>query len=404
MTSFNDYWKKKANKRKKGWAAKNERFAADHTILEQIRSKVFQPIDYDKRGYDADAFIFTYFKMSNPLVMWNQGVFSLSEPALRKALEAEGADVQSFKMEVNKTSIQDKEAPEPDITDYGKLEWGSSCHHKVYEFKYKYHAWLKHVYKVCTDMELITLNYREATMTIKRYTMPNLAFAYYEINPCTQLMKSPLLMGETDFAVLDVAFLLMDMAAEWELRQEEFNYYAKNIIIRKMEAATSDRIDPEQWKELSWKEQISAVKTFMETITERDCANRDLDIPFHKIIIDMRELLNNGCYCYKGFIQYFSCIGLEVKAYHPFDGVNWIEMDYKGHRALLVYKHGGNMFFNPHIKSCCRSENDYDDLINNKEFKKQWIEFRRLTISAIAEYMKQMPDLWTIEENNIPKN
>ena len=58
MTSFNDYWKKKAAKRKKGWAAKNERFVTDHTILEQIRSKVFQPIDYDKRGFDANAFVF----------------------------------------------------------------------------------------------------------------------------------------------------------------------------------------------------------------------------------------------------------------------------------------------------------------------------------------------------------
>ena len=398
MTSFNDYWKKKAARRKKGWAAKNKRFASDHTILEKIRSIVFLPIDYDKRGYDADAFIFSYFKTTNPLVVWNKGVFSLSEPTLRKALEAEGADMQSFKMEVSKISIQGKEAPEPDITDYGKLEWGSNCTNKVYEFEYKYHAWLKHVYKVCTGMELITLNYREATMTIKRYTMPSLAFAYYEVNPCTQLMKSPLLMGETGFAVLDVAFLLMDMAAEWELRQEEFNYYAKNLKIRKMEAATADRIDPEQWKELSWKEKINAVKTFMETITERDCAEKALDIPFHKIVIDMRELLNSGCYYYNGLMLYFNSIGLEVKAYHPFDADKWIEMDYKGHRALLVYKYRGNMFFNPHIESYCRSENDYDDLVFSNAYKEQWIEFKRLTISAIAEYLKQMPDLWPIEE------
>jgi len=67
MTSFNDYWKKKAAKRKKGWAAKNERFATDHTVLEQIRSKVFQPIDYDKRGFDANAFVFSYFKATNSL-------------------------------------------------------------------------------------------------------------------------------------------------------------------------------------------------------------------------------------------------------------------------------------------------------------------------------------------------
>jgi len=396
MTSFNDYWKKKAAKRKKGWAAKNERFATDHTILERIRSKVFQPIDYDKRGFDANAFVFSYFKTTNPLAQWNQGVFSLSEPALRKALEAEGADVQSFKMEVSKTSIQGKEAPEPKITDYGKYEWGTSCINKVFDFEPKYHAWLKHVYKVCTEMELITLNYREATMTIKRYTMPGLAFAYYEVNPCTQLMKSPLLMGETGFAVLDVAFLLMDMAAEWELRQEEFNYYAKNMKIRKMEAATADGIDLEQWKGLSWKERPNAVKTFMEAITERDCANEALDIPFHKFIIDMREVLNCDRFTRKGLIQYFKSEGLqEVKVFHPFDAGNWIEMNYKGHRALLVDKMN-HMFFCPHIDSSCRCEDDYDYLVYNKTNKEQWIEFKRLTISAIAEYIKQMPKLWQI--------
>ena len=334
MTNFNDYWKKKAAKRKKSWAAKNERFATAHTILEQIRSLVFQPIDYDKKGYDADAFVFSYFKTANPLVVWNKGVFSLSEPALRKALEAEGADVQSFKMEVSKISIQGQEAPEPSITDYGRLEWGSSCTNKVFDFEYKYHAWLKHVYKVCTEIELITLNYREVTMTIKRYTMPNMAFAYYEVNPCTQLMQSPLLMGETGFAVLDVAFLLMDMAAEWELRNEELNYYAKNLKVRKMESVTTDGIDLELWKGLSCKEQINMVKSFMEAITERDCADETLDIPFHKYIIDMREVLNCDSFTRKGLIQYFNSIGLqEVKAFHPFDAGNWIEMDYKGHRA-----------------------------------------------------------------------
>jgi hypothetical protein len=381
MTNFNDYWKKKAAKRKKGWAAKNERFATDHTTLEQIRSMVFQPIDYDKRGYDVDAFVFSYFKTANPLVVWNQGVFSLSEAALRKALEAEGAEVQSFKMEVSKASIQGQEAPEPKITDYGRYKWGSSCTNKVFDFEKKYHAWLKHVYKVCAEMELITLNYREVTMTIKRYTMPGLAFAYYEVNPCTQLMKSPLLMEETGFSVLNVAFLLMDMAAEWELRQEEFNYYAKNLKIRKMEAATADRIDLEQWKGLSWKEKINEVKTFMEAVIERDCANGALDIHFHHAdSISMIELLK------RRMIPYFNSNGLqEVHAYIPSDSFNCIAVEYQGCRALLKNLNH-KMWFYPFV--------NHEWSVNSE----QSIEFKRLTISAIAEYLKQMPDLWPIEE------
>ena len=138
MTSFNDYWKKKAAKRKKGWAAKNERFANEHFSIEEIRDKVFMPIDYNKSGYDADAFIITYFKATNPLVVWNRGVFRFSESDLRKAMEDEGADMQRFKMEVNKTAIHGKEAPEPKITDYGKYEWGTSCTNKVWNFEYKY--------------------------------------------------------------------------------------------------------------------------------------------------------------------------------------------------------------------------------------------------------------------------
>ena len=31
MEDFKSYWKKKAAKRKKGWAAKNERYANEHT-------------------------------------------------------------------------------------------------------------------------------------------------------------------------------------------------------------------------------------------------------------------------------------------------------------------------------------------------------------------------------------
>lgn len=391
MVSFNDYWKKKAAKRKKSWAAKNERFANEHFSIEEIRDKVFMPIDYNKSGYDADAFIITYFKATNPLVVWNRGVFRFSESDLRKAMEDEGADMQRFKMEVNKTSLKGKEAPEPKITDYGKYEWGTSCTNKVWDFEYKYHAYLKQIYKVCTDMESVTLNYREVTMTIKRYTMPDMAFAYYEVNPCTQLMKSPLLMEETGFSVFNIAFLLMDMAAEWELRNEELNYYAKNLKVRKMESVTTDSIDLELWKGLPWKERIKTVKSFMEAITERDCTNEVLDIPFHKYYIDMKEVLNCERNTRKGLIQHFKSVGLqEVNAFHPSTSDNWIEMEYRGCRSLLKYK-DRHLFFYPHADR----EVDFDKW---KVDNKRCIEFKRLTISAIAEYLMQMPDLWQTEE------
>lgn len=392
MTNFNDYWKKKAAKRKKTWTAKNERFTTDHTVLEQIRSKVFQPIDYDKRGFDADAFAFSYFKASNPLAQWNQGVFSLSEPALRKALEAEGADLQSFKMEVSKTSIQGKEAPEPKITDYGKYEWGTSFTNKVFEFEPKYHAWLKRVYKVCTDMELITLNYREVTMTIKRYTMPDMAFAYYEVNPCVQLMKTPLLIGETVFAYIDVAFLLMDMAAEWELRQEEFSYYAKALKLRAMEAVTIESIDFELWDEKKLQKKIqeyikkeydldqiieqvsrpwkSAVKKYIDAVTERSLGDK-LNT-FERFSIRSSRLSGFAEEVLQPYLASVNLQDVEIEVSGKYK--NNLTLKYQGFQSRLISNYDGIFLF------------------PNSYYEKCSLQLLVMTsLSVVSDYLKVMP-------------
>ena len=390
MEDFKSYWKKKAAKRKKGWAAKNERYANEHTSIEQIKETVFMPIDYDRRGYDADAFIATYFKATNPLVKWNQGVFSYYESALREAMEAEGADLQSFKIEVSKACIQGQKAPEPKIIDYGHYEWKTGPTNKVYDFEQKYHAWLKQIYKVCADVESLTITYRQAVMTIKRYTMPDVSFAYYEVNPCVQLMQSPLLMEETGFTVLNVAFLLMDMAAELELRQEELNYYAKNLKIRKMESVTTDSIDLESWKEKTLAQKLKAIKQFMEAVTERDNTDESLSIPLGKYVIWMSDLLNENTFN-MGLHPYLNQVGLQdVNAFIPDNSDSWIVLEYQGYRMILKYK-DGKMYFYPNADA----EEDFD--IWNRSTKR-CIEFKRLTLSAIAEYLKQIPAIKEKEE------
>ena len=391
MEDFKSYWKKKAAKRMKGWAAKNERYANEHTSIEQIKETVFMPIDYDKRGYDADAFIATYFKATNPLVKWNQGVFSYSESALREAMEAEGADLQCFKIEVSKACIQGQKAPEPKIIDYGHYEWKTGPTNKVYDFEQKYHAWLKQIYKVCADVESLTITYRQAVMTIKRYTMPDVSFAYYEVNPCVQLMKSPLLMEETGFTVLNVAFLLMDMAAELELRQEELNYYAKNLKIRKMESVTTDSIDLESWKEKTLAQKLKAIKQFMEAVTERDNTDENLSIPLGKYVIWMSDLLNKNTFNL-GLLAYLDQVGLhDVKAFVSDLSSDWIVLEYQGYRMILKYR-DGKMYFYPN------ADDDEDFDIWNRSTKR-CIEFKRLTLSAIAEYLKQVPAIKEKEES-----
>lgn len=390
MEDFKSYWKKKAAKRKKGWAAKNERYANEHTSIEQIKETVFMPIDYDKRGYDADAFIATYFKATNPLVKWNKGVFSYSESALREAMEAEGADLQSFKIEVSKACIQGQKAPEPKIIDYGHYEWKTGPTNKVYDFEQKYHAWLKQIYKVCVDVESLTITYRQAVMTIKRYTMPDVSFAYYEVNPCVQLMQSPLLMEETGFTVLNVTFLLMDMAAELELRQEELNYYAKNLKIRKMESVTTDSIDLESWKEKTLAQKLKAIKQFMEAVTERDNTDESLSIPLGKYVIWMSDLLNKNTFNL-GLLAYLDQVGLhDVKAFVSDLSSDWIVLEYQGYRMILKYR-DGKMYFYPN------ADDDEDFDIWNRSTKR-CIEFKRLTLSAIAEYLKQIPAIKEKEE------
>ena len=99
--SFNDYWKEKAAKRRKGWVATAKRFADEHAQLEKIRQKVYTHLDYN------NTFCFEDYKVAhlvkqNPIAVWEQMQFHFSENGLRNAMAAEGADLSSLAMQVNK--------------------------------------------------------------------------------------------------------------------------------------------------------------------------------------------------------------------------------------------------------------------------------------------------------------
>ena len=89
--TFNEYWKAKAAKRRKKWAANDKRFAAQHAQLEKIRKDVFLPLDYAV-NFDFGNYKTWHFVKANPIVQWKQMNFCFSESGLRKALIAEGAD------------------------------------------------------------------------------------------------------------------------------------------------------------------------------------------------------------------------------------------------------------------------------------------------------------------------
>ena len=251
--SFNDYWKAKAAKRRKAWAATSKRFADEHAQLEKIRKKVYLPLDYDYR-FSFEDYKVGHFVEQNPIAEWKQMQFCFSESGLRGALEAEGADLTSFTMQVSRESIVGVEAPCPQ----NRWEaYSSNMISKVYDNERAHHAWLKKVYAICTDMETVRITYGGITMTIKRYSKEGMPFGYYELNPCEQLTKAAMMMQETDFNMLNVATLLMEMDATWKLRQEELNYYAKAMKLRAMEAAvTDDTIDFTLWDDKKLEQKI----------------------------------------------------------------------------------------------------------------------------------------------------
>ena len=246
MKSFNEYWKEKSTKRRKSWLAKSKRYAENHEKLETIRKGVYIPLDF-KPNTSLDDLKLLHFTVQNPLIRWDNAVFSFSEEGLRSALKAQGADMTTFRMEVSRESIKGKAAPLPE-NSYGLNKWdGYTKLNRVYDFDRFYFDWLLRIYDICTDMETVRLSYKRISMTIRRYSNEGQPFAYYELNPCEQLCHSAILFQETDFYTLDTATLLMEMAEEWELRQEELNYHAKKLKLRSMDATTTDTIEFTLW-------------------------------------------------------------------------------------------------------------------------------------------------------------
>jgi hypothetical protein len=250
MTSFTEYWKEKSSKRRRAWAARAKRYAERHDQLEDIRKEVYLPLDFNP-NFHLDDLKPLHYTDQNPLICWDKGAFSFSEEGLRAALKAQEADMAAFRIELYCESIEGKDAPLPE-NSYGLNRWEDyrgDKPNRVYDFDRLYFDWLLRMYSICTDMETAHLSYKQVSMTIRRYSHAGRPFAYYELNPCEQLCHSAVLFQETDFYTLDVATLLMDMAGEWELRQEELNYYAKKLRLRSMEAATTDSIDFTPWEE-----------------------------------------------------------------------------------------------------------------------------------------------------------
>lgn len=69
MTGFNEYWKEKAQKSRKAWAAKDKRFTEKHTQLEDIRMEVYLPLDFSV-NFSFENYKLGHFIKQNPIACW----------------------------------------------------------------------------------------------------------------------------------------------------------------------------------------------------------------------------------------------------------------------------------------------------------------------------------------------
>ena len=370
--SFNDYWKEKVAKRRKSWASKSKRFADQHTQLEAIRSGIVY--GHMKRE-EVRSLRDEHRTVQNPIARWDSNMhFSFSEQELRETMLAEGADVSSLTMTISKKNIVGQQ---PHEIAYGDMLDVASNRRDLYE---KY-----------TDLETCTINYREVTMVIYRYTYLQQPFALYELVPCKQLSISDLRLEETSFNTLNIATFLMEMAAEYELRQEELNYHAKKLRLRTMEAATTDGIEFELWDDKKLQKKIQeyiekdyqldkileqvlrpwkmAIKKYIDAATERTLKEQVQTFEhFNHWNIDI--------FWEKELVPYLNSLGLQDMEINASEDKKNIAIKTEGFQCSIISAYYGIYLYpNSHYERC------------------QIEILPKTPLSAIGEYLKMMPRL-----------
>ena len=219
-----EYCKQKRNKQRTKWDTSTKRYAKDRTPLDKVRNEVYEEIRYNHKD------CLMHLVKHNPIVQWREREFSFSENALRDAMAAEGADLTLFEMKVKRQRLKEGE----------KIDLNKHYNH-CYSY-YRNDSWINEFAKQCTDVETVKLTYGQATMVIKRYSIQGVPFCYYTLNPCEQLVGESMILNETDFSMLNIGTLLMEMAAEMEMRQEELAYYSKKLRLRLMASTVMDDV------------------------------------------------------------------------------------------------------------------------------------------------------------------
>lgn len=405
MTKFNEYWKEKAQKRRKAWAAKAKRFAERHLQLAAIRSEVvYSRMDRIEVRSLRDK----HRTVQNPIARWDSNMhFSFSEQGLREAMQAEGADVSSLTMTIIKKNIVGQQ---PHEISYGDILDVASNRRDLYE---KY-----------TDLETCTINYREVTMVIYRYTYQQQPFALYEFVPCKQLSFSQLRLEETSFSTLNIATLLMEMAAEYELRNEELNYHAKKLRLRTMDAALTDNISFELWDDKKLEKKVAeyvskdypvekmlelVLRPWKQAITKyfRDITEQEINNSTEKFhAFDLKHSHDHSAQYIKNVLQpFFNKHGLAgIKMWIPDKECSPLNIECQGY--LAKYKAWDNIFWpNAHYSMCHIDGELHNDPLRALAYYLQKIpEISKKTDEVVIKVMHLYDGLMQQKNENYRKN
>ena len=207
-----------AQKRRDAFGERYNAYIGRGYDLDEIKREVNKRLECKYlRFYLGESYKFK--NEPNPIVSFSDGKLQFTEQGLRAALKKKGADPELLKMDIAEMPFDD------DV-------YNSSLYFKR-----------KDVMK-----QVCTITYDCIQMEIKRTYVKGSPFSHYTIIPakemwvnCNVIFESDLFnLTEQEFYFLDLATLLMDLALEYRLRQEEIAYHAKQMRIHTMETALLD--------------------------------------------------------------------------------------------------------------------------------------------------------------------
>ena len=207
--------------------------------------------------------------------------------------------------------------------------------------------------------------------------------------------KAAMMLQETDFNILNVATLLMEIDATWKLRQEELNYYAKAMKLRAMEAAvTDDTLDFTLWddkkleqkipeyvaKDYSLDKIINQVLRPWKSAVEK-CFERATERALNEEVQKMADFRSANQQNVNRFVEQILCPYLQEEGLHDVivkTHGSKITLTYQGGQCSMRAENGNGIVFCP-----------------NTHYEEVSITLCASTtpMSIIGAYLKQMPAL-----------